>query len=438
MNFANSSTFAVNRMAGTLTSTSSCSSLKVLSLQSIQILRARGEAGQHEGYRAISNTSYVTANSLDSEATVLIPDELESLETLRFLELNETTAGIVWQQFLERQNEFPYRASILNSAKRYVNSIQGNAITDLDDWVEIMRRIGMSSNFQARIMKNDVMEMRLSGSLKQWIYEMMEIRYDFLLTLDSVIQTPSTSTLGRKSSKPAFHGSFSTQPAPAIPPRVSSQAGKGLELGSFNVPQPTLATVADDPPKQLEGHVMLLKGAARPRLDKLFMADGRLNFAAIGSTPPGDFSQSFRGVYLTKNYEVAWKYAQWAQALVDGNVVPVEILHVAVPQHLTASAKELYGEEWRRFVWACRRDDQIMPDDLIYLEDYQWLIGPVTHSSTQQIERMTRPAELKLWKLANNQTASHFYVGSMGMLRLLNEHCIGKVWRTAVHVDKKE
>lgn len=44
---------------------------------------------------------------------------------------------------------------------------------------------------------------------------------------------------------------------------------------------------------------------------------------------------------------------------------------MAVSQHFTAAVKDLYGDEWRRFVWACRRDDQVVSDDLVYLEDYQ-------------------------------------------------------------------
>lgn len=84
-------------MSGTFTERSSSSSLKVLSAPTINILRARGEGIQHGGYRAVSNTSYANADSLDSEATVMIPDELESLETLQFLRFNHTTAVIIWE-----------------------------------------------------------------------------------------------------------------------------------------------------------------------------------------------------------------------------------------------------------------------------------------------------------------------------------------------------
>ena len=261
-------------------------SLKVLSYQSIQTLTARGEAGIQGGYRQVSNTSYATSDSLDSETTVLIPDELDSEETLHFLELNNSTASIVWQQFLDRQQELPDRADVLNSTKRYVAGIEGDAIDDDDaNWIEIMRRIGLTSNFQARIMQEDMKDMRLSGSLKHWVLEMMEMRYDFLKTLDRVLQAPPTTTLGRKSIKPAIGGSFSTKSAPPVPPRLSRKAGKGPELGTFKPASPNPATTSEDPPKQMDGHTMLFKGAARTRLDNMFLANAVLNFGAIRSTP---------------------------------------------------------------------------------------------------------------------------------------------------------
>ena len=50
---------------------------------------------------------------------------------------------------------------------------------------------------------------------------------------------------------------------------------------------------------------------------------------------------------------------------------------------------------------------------------------------------MTSLSELKIWKLANNQTASQFYAGNNTIVRLMNQHCVGKVWRTAVHTEKE-
>jgi hypothetical protein len=430
--------FDPHAMSGTLTERSSSSSFKVLSAPTINILRARGEGSQQGGYRAVSNTSYATADSLDSEATVLIPDELESLETLQFLEFNHTTAVIIWERLKNLQIEFPEWANVLASAKSHVRGIAGHDITSEndDEWVDVMRKIGLTSNFQARMMTSQMRSMRLSGSLKDWIWQMFEMRYEFLLTLDNVLQAPSVHTLGRIASKPSLGGSFTTKSALALPARVSSQASQGPNSGSFQAPTPQIATVAEDPPKQIDGHVMLLKGLARSRLDGLFQPNGALNFHALLSRGTGDFD-SLGGLYFTKTFDMAWRDAQWAQTIADKNVVPVEILHVAVPQHLFASSRELYGNEWRRFVWANRIITDQFPTDLRHLTEFPWLIGPVCHSPTAKIKRMNGPAELEIWKLAGNQTAGQFFTRSNKMMWQMDTACVGKVWRTAVQVEKK-
>lgn len=243
---------------------------------------------------------------------------------------------------------------------------------------------------------------------------MFEMRYDFLLTLDKVLQAPPAHTLTRKSSKPSLDGSFTTKTAPAIPARVSSQASKEPKSGSFQAPKPQLATVADDPPKSLDGHVMLLKGVARSRLDGLFKSGEALNFQAMISRGVGDFNK-FGGLYFTRIFEVAWQDAQWARTIGDGNVVPIEILHVALPQRLLTSSIELDGDEWRRFVWANRREDEDVPNDLLRFDEFPWLIGPICHSASAKVMRMTSPAELEIWKLAGNQTAGQFFTASVNM-----------------------
>ena len=223
------------------------------------------------------------------------------------------------------------------------------------------------------------------------------------------------------------------QAAPALPTRVSGQVGKTPPAGSANA---GITTLIDNPPRQLDGHIVLFKAGAATRFDKLFMPNGELNFQAIASTPPGDFSKSFSGLYFTKDYQVAWRYAKWVQALVDRNIVPVEILHVAVPEELTTSSTELVGEEWQRYVWACRRVDQKVPNDLIYLDDFHWLIGGMSHSSNAQVQKMATSAELRVWKPAQNQTTNQYYAGNGAIIRSMDEHCVNKVWRTVVHAEE--
>ena len=434
-------------MSGTILASPSMSVYKVLSNEALTVLAERGDgAVLRDGVRAVSNSSYATSSSLDSEATVLIPDELESVETLEFLELEHDTARTVYAQFRQRQSEFPHRASILRSAQRHLDSFEANPGLEDEDWIGAMNRIGLTKGFQARLMDPDYKDMRLSGSLKEWVSELFNTRYEFLNGLDAVVKGPPSLSLGRKTSSLDFNGKFSTKSAPPISPRTSSSSGP--KLGTFKLsPQPQIASAIEGPSGVLDEHLMLFKGAAISRLEKVHLANGHLNFAALSSSPPGDFSDSFRGggLYFTKQEAVAWRYVQWTRKIVDGKVVPVGILQVAVPRHLLVSIKELHGDEWRQFVWANRREDQLLPESSFDLENYAWLVGPITHQSTDRINKLSDKSEMQMWKLegqsdkgAGQETASQHYTASVHMLRLLNEHCVGKIWITAAESQAKE
>jgi hypothetical protein len=365
-------------------STQVVSSGRVFSEEALVILRSRGDNPQLvNNRRAVSNTSYISADSLDSQATVEIPDILESVETLQFLEFNLSTANFIFRNFTDIKFTDPGRAHILHSAKDHIRSTSGDALDHDSDaeWISVMQRIGLSSNYQSRIMHAELSDMRRMASAKEWALEMVELRYEFLLQLDAVIKVPARG-IGKKVSHMSLDGRL--QPGrPEIPARGSSSKAVP-KLKNFIPPEASAAS-AEYPPDELPGHRIFLKGGAMHRLQRVFTDDGQLLFSNICSNPPGDFSRITGGLYMTKNPQVAWRYAQWAKKLVDGNVVPVGIMTVAVPAELLASMKELYGE-WRRFVWVNRKGSEPLPKDLEYLEDFQWLVGPVCSKSNIQIQ----------------------------------------------------
>jgi hypothetical protein len=366
----------------------------------------------------------MSEDSIDSATTVQIPDHIESLETVKFLQFNDDAAETIWQTFLEDMLAEPDRADLFYCARSYVRGVAGDALYYGDDWIGVMQRIGVTSLFQQRIMDEEFVEMRLTGSCKEWILEMIKMRSEFLLSLDAVIKTPSQG-VKKKVSHVDINGGLKS--GPKIPKRGSSMP----QVGTFSTggSGPSIATTSEDAPDQLDGHKMLFKGGTLARLQKVH--DGNnLNFIELTSTPPGDFSDLSRGLYLTKNAEVAWKYASWAKKLIDGNVVPVGIMKVAIPDYLLSSSKEIYGEEWRRFVWGCR--NRKMPADLEYLTEFQWLVGGLCRQSQNLVAKMTDQSQLEVWKLRGNETASQYFTGHRAMFNLLRKECVGKVWITAL------
>lgn len=177
---------------------------------------------------------------------------------------------------------------------------------------------------------------------------------------------------------------------------------------------------------------MFYKGGALGRLESVFRADGSLDFVALGSTPPTEFSYYIKGLYLTKQAEVAWKYAQWAAQVVDGKVVPIGILQVAIPIPLLASTYELVGSDWRAYVWACRYQERAPPKNMDFISNYKWIVGPLCKQGQHQIKKMKDASELVMWRLDSGQPAHQVYAAIPKMLGLLAEHCAGKVWVTSI------
>jgi hypothetical protein len=409
------------------------SSVRVISAGSLALLLARGDAAQLEnGYRKISNSSYMSLDSTDSQATVQIPEEINSINTLEFLELTPQIASQLFTRFTALKESDPERADILEVAKQHVESIAGNAFVENDDWCGLMQRIGVTQKFQIRIMDPAFKAWRLTSSAKDLILWMMDERFFFLLSLDNIIQT-APKHAGRKNSSMDLQGKLKFN-TPTVPIRFSSKNKTMPATGVFNTGGMSVATKASEPPSELNGCTMLFKEGSIVRLEKVFVAQNGVNFGQLLSNPPCDFDHMYspRGLYLTKQQQVAYEYSQWAKRVFEENVVPVGILCVAVPDHLLSSIAQVVGDSWRRYVWEC-------PKDLIYLDDYQWLTGPVCRSATGASGRtIHNHTQVVPWKLENGESTSQYITHSSQMIRLLNENCVDKVWLTQVAGSGKE
>lgn len=298
--------------------------------------------------------------------------------------------------------DYPDMFDIMQIAKYHVENSTGDAIDERDDWVGCMENIGLTKKFQSRLMAPEATAMRSMGSAKEWTIEMITMRYEFLESLDDVIKTSSQGV-----------------------DRPASRLTKSGNLATPNKAEP-----------EVEGCRIFYKSGAMRWLESMFNTDGSLNFIEICSTPPTGFSSTIAGLYLTKEAEVAWEYAQMAARLVDGLVVPVGILEVTIPNQLLSSAYELVGEDWRSYVWGCR-NKKGSPDDLSRVREFQWVVGPLCKSGQEKIKRMKDASELTLWRLRDGQVAHQIFTSNENMLKSLSEHCVGKVWLTSLAAKNK-
>jgi len=355
---------------------------------------------------------------------VAIPDELESVETFQFLELRPETARDVFNYFVQRKVEFPDWATTLGAAIDHVESIEGDAYSETDDWRGIMNAIGLTTNFQNRVMDPEYTRMRLTGTAKFWAVEMMRMRYEFLQSLDNLI-----TTQGRRVNREASHsGNFKSGPPQPVPKRGSSKGDP--VVGIFSTAGPSTATAEVDwPLAEINGHSTFYKGGPLATLKRIYLNDNPLNLGIgqILCSPPTDFTGETMALYLTKQEQVAHQYAKWAKRIVDGKVVPVGLLAIAIPDNLLTSITQVVGEEWRRLVWNSRR--QLFGDvGLNHLREYQWLTGPLCRQCPDKVRRLNNPAELEVWKLDTGEAASQHYTASASMYTMLQNACVGKVW----------
>ena len=363
--------------------------------------------------------------SFDSQETVEIPEYLESLETFKFLEFNEMTAQALWNLYCEIFEDEPCRCDLLQTARRHIRSRSEDAGPG-DDWVGHMDRVGLTNRYQARIMAPEAREMREVASANEWAIQMVTMRFEFLESLDDIIKTPLRGV---------------ERPVRRITPngdlgKIANAGSEIPERGSSKSEVPPMKTfqtgpstaVKSPPPEQVEGCKMFYKGGALARLQKVFQPDGTLHFGKLLSTPPTDFSWISGGLCLTKQAEVAWKHAQWAARIVDGTVVPIGILQVAIPAPLLASSYELFGNDWRRCVWAARYEQRAPPKDMAHLSDFQWIVGPLCIQSQHTISKMRDPSELEMWRLNSGESAHQLYTSNSQMFELIEEHYRGKVW----------
>lgn len=399
----------------------------LLSQEAITILEAKQPTPLQNGRRVVSNVSYMSDDSIDSEASVEIPEYLESQATLEFLEFKPEVARNLWDKIQEAQTILPNR-DFLDAVRFFISTIPEDAYEENNDeeWKDAVKAMGLTRAFEARLMDAAFREIRLKGSLKEWVTFMMEERFYFLQSLDAFVKNPARGINRRVSKMNLQTGKLTA--GPAVPARTSSIAA------TPNFDFPSAATANSDPPSSVDECTTYFKGGSIARLESINLSANPLNFLPLTSTPPGDFSGDTRGLYFTKHEQIAWQYAQWAGKLVDGTVVPVGILQIAIPNHLLASMTDVVGENWRRFVWANRRtvENLAVPEDLDYLNDFQWLTGPICGQSQHKINGLRTSAELEVWKLPRGESATQIFTGKRAMMRLMGEHCIGKVWVTGI------
>ena len=407
----------------------------IITAHTLSLLIAAGApfGDPRNGYRNISVGSYA---SFDSDETIVIPEKINSVESLVFCGLDLNIATMLYNAYQQRRLDsvsdgLDYSDDIIEDVKYYVRRMAervGDASKADENWLKSLTDMGISHETACRIVNPDFLDIRLRATAMEWALDTINLGWEFLLALDNKIRSKLLA-VDRRNESPDPN----IQPSPARQPsRHSINLRDAAHEGSA---QPQLYSFVDIP-SQVSGRKMLLKGGARTRMETVFNDNGSLNIDSLLSTPPTDFHPTALYLYFSEQLEVAEKYARYVTQR-----VPAEegaILYVAIDQELLSASAQIINPDWRDLIWHSRNDRARrstrgrLPEQLRRYEDADVLIGEICERSTAQVSRMSNMSEIQASRLSSGGKASQTVFQSPTIIQQLVDNCRGFVWVEAL------
>lgn len=360
-----------------------------------------------DGRRLLSVSSYSIC-AIDSQDTIELPEYLYSYETLIFCDMNSRMADVIYKAY--SNNVDAYGEDHVDFAETIKDFIQRdpsvNASSEGDDWKEILETLGGNAHLIDRVLDPYWKDVRLSRSAQEWIWFIVSSRLSFLLSLNDIIKSYARQKLEKRaplSSQKSQQSSSasSSKSSQKVPPSSTFVAVSGKSAAESLQP----SSVSD------VNRRTFYKGGLLHRL-KAAAGLGKTIVPSLLSTPPGDFHISTGGLYFSKHWQAAWSYAQMAARFVDGRQqLPVGILSVDIPAELLTNVYTIVGHESRALIWANRGGRFFESQErFAYLDEYDWIQGPVCTQGTDVVTRMESPEEIQLLKFGS-ETAHQIWTG---------------------------
>ncbi|CAG9956338.1 unnamed protein product [Clonostachys rosea f. rosea IK726] len=359
-----------------------------------QLNRSSDEANSH-----IPLNITVDSPHSPPDAFSIIPQRLISPATLEYL-------GFSSEMSMERWNTWIAFKQPTDSDGDGPFDSRGDYADDGDDeqWRLTMDKLGLSTDFQDRIMHPTFTDIRLTQSCAYWCKDTVEMRYEalFLIQQSSLdrqrllkdVRGHSYSSSSSSQQRQAVgHTPFIGPLLPAAhsekeqQPESTSQAPVSI-FGHA----PSINDIATN---GIDGHTILFKGIDEARTYTFLDAQGCIqDIATILSSTPSDFSSDRALFYFTPELETARYYAGYAKirSSEDTNVV---IICIAIPneaiQSLTGdSLQYLYwpSEDWKEYV-RYNRTRKPMPFELRRFRRATLLIGSTAKKANQAWRQLT-------------------------------------------------
>ena len=405
-------------------SSSTWSQTSVLIDSARQILLTAGEHISYRGgWQTIRSVALSDSIASDPEASVEVPQFLESAEAMEFLGFTPKAALDILQRFQDAST-FIEDDCILEYAKGHVRSVLDVGCPE-DDWTSAMIAMGITQTLCQQILDPQFTDLRLTQNAHFWVLDTIKAKFEFLLALDGII-------LG---STPGDQGPISLQARLDRSKKSSGTKTKLSENEAKRRPEPQLE-IPITRQSISDTEFLLLKGGDCGRLNKVIrLRTDSKNVKRIVNTlsiPPGDFDGSKAALYCTTQRQAAYHYAEYAKARLrtsGQDPIAVGVLHIVIPKDLMAGAVNVQGDIWREYVWN-HRLQRTTPDHLQWLDEAPIVVGPVAKCSEKNFVRMVRSSKdykaLEVVKMSDGETTSQCCIREESMIRRINER--GRFW----------
>lgn len=362
---------------------------------STSLLSPPASTGSVSSSSASSATASVRMLSFKSEQMLQgsfeIPTSAISVDALEFIGFSQATAKTVYERFINRPDPNINIDSFLDYATSQVQQIwalKTNGYTDR----EAMAGVGLTTDFQDRMLDPDFTEVYETETLLFWVRDTLGIGYAALEQLQERLKHHVKVMKAKKKAKRAsVQGTFPGESSQAALRQITATVSQTPEGHSLPANFISVQTEPDLP--SLLEYVVLYKGKAAQDMEgnPWIRDDGSMDMNVMSSLPGGDFNYRSPMHYWTPEREVAELYRAWAQRRCPQSETWVVRICVPIAFINSIPTAELwYSPDWKEFVWYCRRK-QSPPEKFNHLDPENRSVGLIKgHICTKIAQQIAR------------------------------------------------
>ncbi|KAI4252010.1 MAG: hypothetical protein L6R42_008152 [Xanthoria sp. 1 TBL-2021] len=321
--------------------------------------------------------------------TIILPDHSESVAAIEFCGFTLDAAQQIYSRFVSRTDP--------NSPDELLDYMKSetNRAKDEDELLPrvAMSKMGLGPAIQDRIMDDRFEQIRQTQSITAWVRNTIEVNYETLLLLQQRLKAAAVYTRAKKKRKSVQHPE-TFQPETVWQPSGTATVTSNIPglSACHNLPEAHVSAVAVRPVDRPD-HYTLYRGKAAVEMGDWISSDGSLQLEGLRTYAKGDFNLNNPAYYWTLELETAERYCNYAATRCPYS--EIWLLQVQVKKTFVDSlrSKDLwYSNEWKEFVWHCRKGLQPPPryDDFWKTNGAELIKGHVCQNSSRIITNIKK------------------------------------------------